>query len=250
VLQRCATTWPRCSPDSAVTSSRRLDAPRGTWLLRTTLGVAAINDSSRGSEGHPRTPRRVQPSASPAGVAPRPADQMIVGYNPLNRNAVAFGIQRSHGHVERSGPDGADLALVEVRYSPHARRFDRIVLASGDHILCPSRGRVGLARNRHDPSSRALCQFSCLTREATRPGSRRPVPHMFSMSSRYRVRVTFVSRFRGAPRQLAAHPDPVHRRPARTRWRRPDRLRARRCRARCRTPASRRRSSAGPRPSA
>jgi hypothetical protein len=75
-------------------------------------------------------------------VAPGPADQMIVGYNPLNRTAVAFGIQRSHGHVERSGPDGADLALEEVMSTPHARRFDHIVLASGDHLFAPIVARL------------------------------------------------------------------------------------------------------------
>jgi hypothetical protein len=75
-------------------------------------------------------------------VAPGPADQMIVGYNPLNRNAVAFGILRSHGHVERSGPDGADLALEEVMSSTHARRFDHIVLASGDHMFAPVVARL------------------------------------------------------------------------------------------------------------
>jgi hypothetical protein len=75
-------------------------------------------------------------------VAPGPADQMIVGYNPLNRAAVAFGILRSHGHVERSGPDGADLALEEVMSSSHARGFDHIVLASGDHMFAPAVARL------------------------------------------------------------------------------------------------------------
>ena len=75
-------------------------------------------------------------------VAPGHADQMIVGYNPLNRAAVAFGIRRSHGHVERSGPDGADLALREVMSSTLARRFDHIVLASGDHMFAPVVARL------------------------------------------------------------------------------------------------------------
>ena len=88
-------------------------------------------------------------------VAPGPADQMIVGYNPLNRAAVAFGIRRSHGHVERSGPDGADLALEEVMSSPHARRFDHIVLASGDHMFAPVVARLAVARDRHDRHRRS-----------------------------------------------------------------------------------------------
>jgi hypothetical protein len=71
-------------------------------------------------------------------VAPRQTDQMVVGCNPLNRAAVAFGVVRSHGRVEGSGPDGADLALLEVMLSPYAHRFEHLVLASGDHIFAPA----------------------------------------------------------------------------------------------------------------
>jgi len=77
-------------------------------------------------------------AATPLG----PRDQTVIGYNPGNRNAVAFGARRSHQWVERHGPDGADLALNEILADGFANRFDHIVVASGDHLFAPAVARL------------------------------------------------------------------------------------------------------------
>ena len=42
-------------------------------------------------------------------------------------------------YLLRSGPDGADLALLAVLQHDHiAARFARVVIASGDHIFAPA----------------------------------------------------------------------------------------------------------------
>lgn len=86
-------------------------------------------------------------------AAPRPADVRqlvaryadVIGFGPMDQVVIAC----SHlafktigfcwpgpQYLLRSGPDGADLALLAVLAHDHiAARFPRVVIASGDHIF-------------------------------------------------------------------------------------------------------------------
>lgn len=88
-----------------------------------------------------------------ATAAPRPADVRqlaaryahVIGFGPMDQVVIAC----SHlafktigfcwpgpQYLLRSGPDGADLALLAVlRHDRIAARFPRVVIASGDHIF-------------------------------------------------------------------------------------------------------------------
>jgi len=49
-------------------------------------------------------------------------------------------------HLWRSGPNGADLALLDVLENEHVdRRFDRVTLCSGDGIFAASAARLAVA---------------------------------------------------------------------------------------------------------
>lgn len=63
-------------------------------------------------------------------------DLLVVAVNP----ALAFDVHRAAPHAGlrcRSGPDGADLALLELVHDPFwvAQRFGRVVIGSGDGIF-------------------------------------------------------------------------------------------------------------------
>lgn len=56
--------------------------------------------------------------------------------------AIRFGFPNGH-HVWRSGPNGADLALLDIlTVESVADRFDRVVIASGDGIFAPVAARL------------------------------------------------------------------------------------------------------------
>lgn len=65
-------------------------------------------------------------------------DHLIVGCNPCI--GLEVGLAMDTGRlVVRSGPDGADQALIDAIDLDHvARRYRRVVLASGDHIFVPT----------------------------------------------------------------------------------------------------------------
>ena len=69
-----------------------------------------------------------------AGV--RPGDLVVVSSSHFAAPSVWFGWGGQARHVTRSGPDGADLALIEViEREAVAERFDRVVIGSGDGIF-------------------------------------------------------------------------------------------------------------------
>jgi len=62
-------------------------------------------------------------------------DQVEVGSSHLTLLNAALGWPYAHYRV-RSGPDGADLALLEVlRHENVARRFTHVAIGSGDHLF-------------------------------------------------------------------------------------------------------------------
>lgn len=63
-----------------------------------------------------------------------PNDHIVIGCSHLG--LINVGCNWPHvRYVVRSGPDGADLALLEVLTENVAQRFDRVVIASGDGIF-------------------------------------------------------------------------------------------------------------------
>jgi hypothetical protein len=68
-------------------------------------------------------------------VAVGPMDQVVVACNHLAFQGAGFGWIDAR-HLVRSGADGADLELLAVIYFEDvARRFDRVVIGSGDGIF-------------------------------------------------------------------------------------------------------------------
>ena len=72
-----------------------------------------------------------------AGIAQD--DHVVIGTNPGSL-IDCFDILLGSQLVGRSGPDGADQALLDVVRDIDwvARRFDRVVFGSGDHCFAPS----------------------------------------------------------------------------------------------------------------
>jgi hypothetical protein len=64
-----------------------------------------------------------------------PMDQVEVASSHLTLLNAALGWPQAHYRV-RSGPDGADLALLDVlRHENVAKRFTHVTIASGDHLF-------------------------------------------------------------------------------------------------------------------
>jgi len=74
-----------------------------------------------------------------ASHARGPLDHVVVACDQANLAAVEFGLV-GHSHVVKCGhgADGADRKLLEFAVSLYAAGFDRLVLASGDHIFAPA----------------------------------------------------------------------------------------------------------------
>src|SRR5690606_12863017 len=68
-------------------------------------------------------------------VGARPGDQVVVGASHIS--ALESGLAWPGAQLKvRSGPDGADICLIEaLDVEWVARRFDSVVLASGDGIF-------------------------------------------------------------------------------------------------------------------
>lgn len=64
-----------------------------------------------------------------------PMDQVVIACSHLAFKTIGF-CWPGPQYLLRSGPDGADLALLAVLRHDHiAARFPRVVIASGDHIF-------------------------------------------------------------------------------------------------------------------
>jgi len=71
-----------------------------------------------------------------------PMDQVEVASSHLTLLNAALGWPRAHYRV-RSGPDGADLALLDVlRHENVAGRFTHIAIGSGDHLFAEEAARL------------------------------------------------------------------------------------------------------------
>lgn len=70
-------------------------------------------------------------SALNGALSLEPHDQVVVGLSHIGLLAVGCSWPRIR-YVVRSGPDGADLALLDVLAENISARFDRVVIASGD----------------------------------------------------------------------------------------------------------------------
>ena len=100
------------------------------------------------------------------------ADHVVIGVNPANAissSHVFPGCRFVTGH----GPDGADLALLgvvnDIRWV--ARRFDRVVIGSGDHCFVPlatDLGNLGVV-------VMVVAWERCLSRELERAAKLRAV---------------------------------------------------------------------------
>jgi hypothetical protein len=75
-------------------------------------------------------------------LAVGPMDQVEVASSHLTLVNAAFGWPHAHYRV-RSGPDGADLALLDVLQLENvARRFTHVAIGSGDHIFAEEAARL------------------------------------------------------------------------------------------------------------
>ena len=75
-----------------------------------------------------------------------PMDQVVIACSHRAFTTIGF-CWRGPQYLLRSGPDGADLALLAVlRHDRIAARFPRVIIASGDHIFTPGRHRPGRGR--------------------------------------------------------------------------------------------------------
>jgi hypothetical protein len=69
-------------------------------------------------------------------------DQVEVASSHLTLVSAALGWPDAH-HRARSGPDGADLALLDVlRHEDVAGRFTHVVIGSGDHLFAEEAARL------------------------------------------------------------------------------------------------------------
>ena len=69
----------------------------------------------------------------------RANDLLIVGCNPELAIKVADSLRGAGRIKSRTGADGADTALLEtIDIDLWSKRFDRIVIGSGDHIFAPA----------------------------------------------------------------------------------------------------------------
>jgi hypothetical protein len=70
-------------------------------------------------------------------------DQVEVASSHLTLLNAALGWPHAHYRV-RSGPDGADLALLEVlQHENVAKRFTHVAVGSGDHLFAEDVARLG-----------------------------------------------------------------------------------------------------------
>jgi hypothetical protein len=72
-------------------------------------------------------------------------DQVEIASSHLTLVNTALGWPRAHYRV-RSGPDGADLALLDVLRNEHVpERFTHVAIGSGDGVFAEAAARLGAA---------------------------------------------------------------------------------------------------------
>lgn len=72
-----------------------------------------------------------------------PMDQVVIAAAHSNAGAGFFGWPTSAERLMGSGPDGADLRLLErLETADLPQRFDEVVVASGDHIFAAPLARL------------------------------------------------------------------------------------------------------------
>ena len=77
-----------------------------------------------------------------AGLAFGAMDQVEVASSHLTLLNAALGWPHAHYRI-RSGPDGADLALLDVlRHENVAQRFTHVAIGSGDHLFAEQAARL------------------------------------------------------------------------------------------------------------
>jgi hypothetical protein len=70
-------------------------------------------------------------------------DQVEVASSHLTLLNAGLGWPHAHYRI-RSGPDGADLALLDVlRHENVAKRFTHVAIGSGDHLFAEEAARLG-----------------------------------------------------------------------------------------------------------
>jgi hypothetical protein len=99
--------------------------------------------------GTPRPrPIQVAEAASVWGelVDPRITAQAVIACNHGAAEAVCFGWDPSARRLLRSGPDGADLALIEVLTTEGVEhRYTEVVIGSGDGVFAEPVARLAAA---------------------------------------------------------------------------------------------------------
>lgn len=110
--------------------------PIGLIASRRTLYVVDVENMAGSGDLCTRDVEAVQYrlfAAVPSSVQ----DQTVVAVSHHNGEAALFGWSGSAERKFRSGRDGADLALLETidDIAWTAARFDRVVIASGDHAF-------------------------------------------------------------------------------------------------------------------
>lgn len=113
---------------------RRRRASDLTWTTGRRLVVVDIENVVGGlcrTEGMTRWGRRFLQDA----LHLRPQDQVVVGADGETMHAVAWDWARARLVLGRHVKDGADVALLDVLDEDLPRRFDEVLLVSGDGIF-------------------------------------------------------------------------------------------------------------------
>ena len=106
--------------------------------------LVLIDVENLAATGNPTTRDVEMVRSALMGVVPDfDTAQRIVACSHHAAPTVAFAFPRAR-HLWRSGPDGADLALLDVLENERVdRRFGYVTLCSGDGIFAPSAARLG-----------------------------------------------------------------------------------------------------------
>lgn len=95
------------------------------------------------------------------------SDHVVVGTSHIGLLAVGANWKGAR-YVVRSGPDGADLALLDVFTERVAARYEAVLLASGDGIFAPAVAELGAAGVATTVIGRRCCMSRALRMAATR----------------------------------------------------------------------------------
>jgi hypothetical protein len=113
-------------------------------ILRTGRQLILIDIENLTATPNPTVEEVITAMAALRRVVPRfDASQRIVACSHRAAPAVAFAFPRAR-HLWRSGPDGADRALLDVLENEDVdERFERVTICSGDGIFAPVTAWLG-----------------------------------------------------------------------------------------------------------